>query len=157
MSCAEKDDMDIMVAIRKIDSTGKLLTSLNYPCPVRHDEVTTTMISKSFGSEGYLRASHAISRDDSRTSVDGQEIHYQHDRRELIPPGTKVRLEITIRPIGMVFEKGEGLLLSVAGHSQALLPFVGLEPKEPTDENVGMHTIYTGGGVYDSNLIIPVI
>lgn len=156
MSCAEKEDLDVCVIVRKIDSAGKPLTSLNYPCPVPHGEVTTVQVAKSFGSEGYLRASHAISRDDSRSSPDGQEIFYHHDRREPIPKGTKVRLEITIRPVGMVFEKGEGLLLSIAGHSQAIPMFPGPGPQEPTDDNVGLHTIYTGG-LHDSNLIIPVI
>ncbi|GES65607.1 alpha/beta-hydrolase [Aspergillus terreus] len=34
MSCAEKNDLDVGVVVRKLDSTGRPLMSLNYPCPV---------------------------------------------------------------------------------------------------------------------------
>lgn len=156
MSCAEKNDLDVGVVVRKLDSTGRPLMSLNYPCPVPYDDVPATMASKSFGSEGFLRASHVISRDDSKSSADGQEIFYKHDCCESLPQGTKVRLEFTIRPVGMVFEKGEALQLSIAGHPQAVVLFEGGELKEPVDDNVGKHTVYTGGS-YDSHLIIPVI
>lgn len=156
MSCAEKDDMDVALHIRKIDSSGKLLEHLNYPCPVPTHEVANTNVAKTLGPEGFLRASHAISRDGTRTRSNGQEVFYAHDRREPIQPGTIVRLEITLWPIGMVFEKGEGLMLRISGREMIYPEFEALEPKEPEDENEGIHVVYAGGQ-YDSCLIIPAI
>jgi len=156
MSCAEKDDLDVCVNIRKIDKSGKLLEHLNYPCPVPASEVADTNVAKTLGPEGYLRASHAVSRDDTRTRGDGQEVFYAHDRREPVVPGTKVRLEITLWPIGMVFEKGEGLLLRVSGHENIFPEFEGIKLQEPEDENQGQHVIHTGGE-FESILTIPVI
>lgn len=70
------------VQIRKIDATGKPLEHLNYPCPVPVDQVPDVNVAKTLGSQGFLRASHAISRDESRTRSGGQEVFYTHDRRE---------------------------------------------------------------------------
>jgi hypothetical protein len=39
MSCEEHDDMDVYVQIRKTNADGKLLVSLNYPCPMPEPEV----------------------------------------------------------------------------------------------------------------------
>lgn len=156
MSCAAKDDMDVAVNIRKISASGELLEHLNYPCPVPTHEVANTNVAKTLGPEGFLRASHGISRDDSRTRGDGQEVFYTHDRREPVKPGTKVRLQITLWPIGMIFEKGEGLLLRISGHEMIYPEFEALKRKEPEDENEGVHVVYTGGP-YDSCLILPVI
>src|ERR1700712_2109160 len=115
MSCAEKDDMDVTVHIRKRSADGRLLEHLNYPCPVPVEEVADTNVVKTLGPEGFLRASHAISRDDKRTRGNGQEVFYAHDRCEKLKPGSKVRLEITLWPMGMVFEKGEALVLRISG------------------------------------------
>lgn len=156
MSCREKDDMDVVMNIRKIDKHGSLLEHLNYPCPVPTVEVANTNVSKTLGPEGYLRASHSISRDPTRSSDDGQEVFYSHDRREPVQPGKIVPLEITLWPTGMVFEEGEGLLLRVAGHEMNFPEFEGLRITEPQDENIGFHTIHTGGS-YDSHLILPFI
>lgn len=148
--------MDVTVHIRKINTSGNALESLNYPCPVPAHEVANTNVAKVIGPEGFLRASHAISRDNSRSSADGQQVFYAHDRREAVPPGTKVRLEISLWPIGMVFEKGEGIMLRVSGGEMIYPEFVHLAPTEPEDENAGSHVVHTGGQ-YDSCLILPVI
>lgn len=156
MSCAEKDDMDVGVMIRKIDSAGKLLEHLNYPCPVPTEQVPNVNVAKTLGPQGFLRASHRISRDDSRSRGDGQELFYTHDRREPIKPGTIVELQITLWPIGMVFAPGEGIVLSVSGHDMIYPEVDFLRLQEPDDENVGTHNIHTGGQ-YESRLILPII
>lgn len=151
MSCDEHDDMDVNIQIRKIDANGKLLTSLNYPCPVPAEKVADTNVAKFLGCDGMLRASHRVSKE----IVDGLP-RYKHDRNEKIHPGTIVELEIPLWPIGMVFESGEGIVLRVAGHELRLPELKVLEIKEPVDDNVGRHRIHTGKQ-WDSCLMLPVI
>ncbi|KAB2572782.1 putative serine esterase [Lasiodiplodia theobromae] len=151
MSCAEKDDMDVNVQIRKIGRDGRLLEYLNYPCPVPESEVPDTNVAKFLGPDGMLRASHACTKE----YRDGRPF-YTSTRSEPVPPGTIVPLEIPVWPIGMVFEEGEGIMLRVAGHDLRLPEIEFFRLKEPNDKNVGRHVVYTGGK-YDSHLILPVI
>ena len=148
--------MDVVVQLRKIDRDGKLLVGMNFPCPVPENELPNMSLCKTFGPQGFLRASHVSSRDEARSSADGQEVFYRHDREQKITPGDVVPLEITLWPMGMVFAEGEGMMLRVGGHflGPPLTPANQL--KEPDDENVGQHRVHTGGK-YDSHLIIPVI
>jgi hypothetical protein len=70
ISCAEHDDMDIVVQIRKIDANGQPLQHLNYPCPVPVDEVPDLYTAKTLGPQGFLRALHAVSLDpDSKSDL----------------------------------------------------------------------------------------
>ncbi|KAF2993190.1 hypothetical protein E8E14_000388 [Neopestalotiopsis sp. 37M] len=142
MSCDEHDDMDIIVQIRKIDSKGNPLVALNYPVPCSATDITPNSHIQYYGPEGYLRASHAVSRDETKWSSDKQEIFYAHDREEKIPPGKVVPLEITLLPMGIVFKEGEGIMLRVAGHMLEPTPDA-LPGQEPTDTNVGLHNIHT--------------
>ena len=153
MSCAEKDDLDVVVQIRKISRTGELLEHLNYPLPVPVEQVPNSNVAKTLGPQGFLRASHAISLVPGKSK---NELYYTHDRRERIKPGTVVCLEITLWPIGMVFAEGEGIMFRVAGHDMCYPEVEMIRPTKPIDENVGTHVIYTGGK-YDSHLILPVI
>ncbi|KAJ5128907.1 hypothetical protein N7526_007073 [Penicillium atrosanguineum] len=96
MSCKQKDDMDVVVQLRKIDGSANLLEGVNFPCLVPESEVPPAETSKLFGPQGFLRASSSISRDQARSSTDCQEIFYRHDRAEKISPGTIIPLEITL-------------------------------------------------------------
>lgn len=156
MSCKEKDDMDVVVQLRKIDSSGNLLEGVNFPCPVPEGEVPPAETSKLFGPQGFLRASSSVSRDQTRSSTDGQEIFYKHDQEEKVAPGTIVPLEITLWPMGMVFAAGEGILLRVGGHFLSAPSVVLMKPQETDDENIGQHYIHTGGS-HDSCLVLPVV
>jgi uncharacterized protein len=155
MSTQDSDDMDVTVQIRKINSKGEPLKHLNYSCPVPEAEVPDVNIAKTLGPQGFLRASHRISldRENSASEVD---LFYTHREREPIPPGTKVRLEIPLWPIGMVFAAGEGIILRVSGHDMCLPEAEVMRVLVPEDENVGNHIIHTGGN-FDSSLTIPVI
>lgn len=154
MSCAEHDDMDVVVQLQKVDKSGRPLVQVNYPVPDTVQKLAHNSHVKTFGPRGFLRASHTISKDDPQTSPDGQEIYYGHNKQEVIEPGTIVQLEITFTPMGMVFGPGEGLRLRIAGHD--------LDPEvvpitEPIDFNKGVHHIHTGGIKYDSNFNLPII
>jgi hypothetical protein len=153
MSCAQHDDMDVVVQIRKISASGQLLEHLNYPCPVPVEEVPNVNVAKTLGPQGFLRASHSISLAPGGTE---NEVFYTHDKREPIEPGTVVKLDITLWPMGMVFAAGEGIMLRIAGHDMCHPETELVRVKEAVDENVGDHVIHTGAQ-YDSYLIIPVI
>lgn len=154
MSCKEHDDMDVVVQLRKIDKSGTLLKGINFPFPVPESEAPEGETIKSYGPQGFLRASMSCSRDEARSSSDGQQVFYTFDRSQKIEPGTIVPVEITLWPMGMVFAKGEGIMLRVAGHFLSEPPNEILRLKEADDENVGQHNIHTGGR-YKSCLILP--
>ncbi|ETS74386.1 hypothetical protein PFICI_14252 [Pestalotiopsis fici W106-1] len=154
MSCAEMGDLDVVVQIRKISAKGELLEHLNYPCPVPVEQVPNTNIVKFLGPQGLLRASHIVSKDEENST--DVEIIYKHDKLKAIEPGSMVKLEITLWPIGMVFAKGEGIMLRVAGHDLSYPEVEDVTKVEPDDENVGRHIVYTGGE-FDSTLTIPVV
>lgn len=156
MSCKEHDDMDVVVQLRKLDKSGKMLKGINFPFPVPESEAPEGETIKHYGPQGFLRASALPSRDDFRSSSDGQQIFYRFDVAEKIAPGTIVPLEIIFWPAGMVFAEDEGIALLVAGHFLSEPPNEMMRAKEPEDENVGQHNIYTGGR-YDSSLILPKI
>ncbi|KAL4742145.1 alpha/beta-hydrolase [Aspergillus similis] len=156
MSCDEKDDMDIVVQVRKVDKDGKVMTHMNFPAPDVESDLEDVCLYKYFGPQGFRRASHSVSRDESMSSRDGQEVFYRHDCQEKIPPGKIVPVEITLWPMGMVFGAGEGVMLRIAGHDMGGSLFPGLPVAGPDDENVGNHTVYTGGE-YDSCLILPIV
>ncbi|KAF5530902.1 cocaine esterase [Fusarium mexicanum] len=162
MSCLDHDDFDVVVQIRKIDNQGRQLSHLNYPCPVPIEEVPDVNTAKTLGPQGFLRASHSVSlhgdggpvvSDDLSRETD---VLHSHRVRQPISPGTIVRLEIPIWPIGMVFAAGEGIALKVSGHDMCLPETDLCRLTEPEDENVGRHYVHTGGD-YDSHLVIPVI
>ena len=154
MSCAEHDDMDIVVQIRKVSSDGRLLQHLNYPCPVAIGEVPDLNTAKTLGPQGFLRASHAGTLD-SLASV-GNDLIYKHNTRKPVTPGSIVELNIPLWPIGMTFAKGEGIMLRVSGHDMCLPETEMCRLTEPEDCNVGRHILHTGGQ-YPSALIVPVI
>ncbi len=148
--------MDVVVQLRKLDTNGKLFAGLNFPAPVPATEAPEDATAKTYGPQGFLRASSAASRDEELSSLDGQEVFYRHDREEKIAPGTIVPLDITLWPMGMVFAAGEGIMLRVAGHSisEPSVEAMGLEVTD--EENLGRHHIHTGGK-YDSGLVLPVV
>ncbi len=154
LSCPEHDDIDVAVQIRKISATGQLLEHLNYPCPVPVSEVPSLNVAKTLGPQGFLRASHAITKDVDLSR--GNEFYYKHDRRVPIKPGSIVSLDITLWLIGMVFAKGEGIMLRISGHDMCLPEFEGVRLTEAVDSNVGIHNVYTGKE-YPSSLTLPVI
>ncbi|KAK3112421.1 hypothetical protein LTR53_011326 [Teratosphaeriaceae sp. CCFEE 6253] len=154
VSCAEHDDMDIVVQIRKIDASGRPLKHLNYPVPVPIDDVPDFNVAKTLGPQGFLRASHAVSLDPAKSQ--GNDLFYTHRVRQPLEPGTVAELDIPIWPIGMAFGAGEGIMLRVSGHDMCLPETEMCRVTEPEDANVGTHVVHTGDR-YASALTIPVI
>ena len=148
--------MDVVVQIRKLDKSSNILKGMNFPFPVPESEAPEGETIKHYGPQGFLRASASPSRDEARSSSDGQQVFYKFDCEKKISPGTIVPLEITLWPMGMVFAEGEGLMLLVAGHFLSEPVTEALRIQEPDDENVGQHHIHTGGK-YESCLILPTI
>lgn len=154
--------MDVVVQIRKVDSSGTPPVGINFPCSFSEDEISNAKTCKLFGPQGFLRASSAVSRDDDdpRSSRDGQEVFYRHDAEEKITPGTIISLEITLWPMGMDFAKDEGIMVRVGGHflsepsSEVMRP-TSVEV-ESENENMGSHYVHTGGK-YDSCTVLPVV
>jgi len=153
MSCDSHTDMDVVVQIRKIDASGRLLAHANIPAPVPVQDLPDANVVKYFGPCGILRASHSVSQLPRKSEEEPP--NYSHKSAEPVPTGTKVALEIPIWPIGMVFEECEGVAVIVAGHDLTP-PDVGSPPPEPADANLGKHTIYAGPET-ESFLMLPVI
>ncbi|KAF5568701.1 cocaine esterase [Fusarium phyllophilum] len=162
MSCPDHEDFDVVVQIRKIDNQGRQLSHLNYPCPVPIDEVPDVNTAKTLGPQGFLRASHHVSLNGDGGPIVSDDLSretavlYSHRFRQPISPGTIVRLEVPIWPIGMMFAAGEGIALNISGHDMCLPETDMCRLREPEDENVGRHYVHTGRK-YDSHLVISVI
>lgn len=50
MSCKERDDMDLVVQLKKIDNFGNPLAGVNFPCRASETSVPEAETSKLFGS-----------------------------------------------------------------------------------------------------------
>ncbi|KAM0542634.1 hypothetical protein ACHAPJ_012713 [Fusarium lateritium] len=154
MSCKDHDDMDIAVQIRKISKSGETLEHLNCLCPVPIEQVPELNTVKYIGPQGFLRASHAVTRVEELS--DEQEVFYKHDRRQPVTPGSIVEVEITLWPMAMVFAAGEGLMLRISGHDMCYPEADSIQPASINNEDVGYHEIHAGGK-YDSVLVLPFI
>lgn len=111
-------------------------------------------MTKTLGPQGFLRVSHTITKVPELSTE--QEIFYQHDRREAISPGSIVKVEITLWPMGMVFAPGEGVMLRVSGHDMAYPESDRVKLDTVSNENIGFHEIHTGGK-HDSHVVLPII
>jgi predicted acyl esterase len=103
------------------------------------------------GGHGRLRASH---RELDETKSTSHQPYHAHTQIKKLREGEIVPLEIEIWPHAMIWEAGEKIRLSVAGHN--LRPE--LTTRTPTVKtlNQGEILIHTGGK-YDSYLLVPYI
>ncbi|VUC23379.1 unnamed protein product [Clonostachys rosea] len=165
MSCADTDEMDVYVIIRKLDAQGNELLHLNIPledlpAEVKEADVPHGNIFKYVGPNGRLRASKRefleheprLTPEQSKALYPA-EIWHPLDQEEKIRPGEVVRLEIPLWPSGIIFQTGESMRLEVKGHEVALPEFPALD-RVPTNLNRGMHVIHSGPE-YPSSLIVP--
>jgi predicted acyl esterase len=138
VSAEQTDDMDIFVAVTKVDANGQ---------PVKFEP---TM--------GFLRLS--LRELDPKRST--PYIPYQKSvvgAGSKVKPGTIVHASVEIPPTSYMFHKGESLRLDIAGNDSVQnvtgVPLVTGTFKF-TSLNAGNNTIYTGGD-HDSSLAIPVV
>ncbi|MFO1400612.1 MAG: CocE/NonD family hydrolase [Steroidobacteraceae bacterium] len=135
------DDMDVFVALQKLDATG---APVGFTFYAFHDDGPVAL--------GWLRASHREL--DAARSRAWQPVH-PHTRELPLPPGEPVALEIEIWPASTWFRAGETLRVVVQGsdvctESPPQLPFA----RHGDLRNSGRHVIRTGGR-YDSQLLVP--
>lgn len=137
------DDMDMFVAIEKLDGQGAPVHFIFY-----------SMYEDGPVALGWLRASHREL--DPERSRPEQPFH-RHTREQRLSPGERVPLEIEIWPSSTRFLAGETLRLRVQGRD---IPEGGLAnapfARHQDTRNAGLHVIHAGGR-YDSHLLIPVI
>jgi predicted acyl esterase len=165
MSCADLDDMDVYVILRKLDSTGKALLNYNIPWENQKPGTTAEMIPdeniyKYVGPSGRLRASKRAATTEEPDMLESRkenqeptELFFPHDKSEKVPPGQVVKLKIPIWAGGIHFEAGESLRLEIKGHDPILPEYPALR-KGPKNLNKGRHEILTGGH-FSSTLTIP--
>ena len=136
------DDMDIFVAIQKLDLAGNLVPFAFW-----------THFDNGPVALGWLRASHREL--DETKSTEYQPI-LAHRRELKIENRTIVPLEIEIWPSGTRFEAGEKLRLIIQGVDVYQYPKPTMADRHEDTVNHGRHVIYAGGK-HDSHLLVPVI
>jgi uncharacterized protein len=137
------DDMDIFVALQKLDAKSDLVGFTFY-----------AFFENGPVALGWLRASHRAL--DPKRSRPEQPVHL-HDREDLLRSGEPVPVEIEIWPSSTLFRAGETLRVVVQGsdvYKEGLprLPFA----RHEATRNRGVHIIHTGGQ-YDSHLLAAVV
>ena len=137
------DDMDLFVALQKIDRDGSELPFVFY-----------AMLENGPLALGWLRVSH-WELDEARSRPE-QPFH-PHRRERLLRPGERVAAEIEIWPSSTRFEAGQRLRVLVQGRDTQTSaapnsPFL----RHESLRNKGLHVIHTGGSC-DSHLLVPVI
>jgi predicted acyl esterase len=136
------DDMDIFVAIQKLDVAGQVVP---FPFFAQFENGPVAL--------GWLRASHREL--DAAKSTEYQPV-LQHHRELKVADGEVVPLEIEIWPSGTRFEAGEALRLVVQGADIYSYPKPCVQDLHEDTVNRGEHVIH-GGGRYDSYLLVPVL
>lgn len=131
------DDMDLFVAIQKLDAEGNWVPTwiLGKPHP---------------GAAGKLRVS--MRELDEEKSTDYQPYH-TYKTIDKLKPGEVVPVDIEIWPTSRIWHAGEQIRVEVMGHYERIDWF---EPFDYNTHNEGDHIIHTGSQ-YDSFLQIPVV
>ncbi len=143
VSTTAADDMDLFVALQKLDRNGREVGFVFY-----------AFYENGPVALGWLRASHR--EIDPQLSSSYQPVH-RHVRELPLKSGVPVALDIEIWPSSTQFDAGETLRVVVQGHdiyTDALpnLPFA----RHQELRNRGAHTLHTGG-TFDAHLLVPLI
>ncbi|WP_051421528.1 CocE/NonD family hydrolase [Paenarthrobacter nicotinovorans] len=135
------NDMDLFVALKKIDTAGK---EVNFPFFSTFDDGNVAL--------GWLRVSRRQLADDSRP----EQPRYTHQTEELFTEGEIVPVEIEIWPSSTLFHTGETLRLVVQGHDVNSYEQGLFAQGHTYTRNSGRHIIHSGNG-HDSHLLLPII
>ncbi|SNX87812.1 related to acyl esterases [Melanopsichium pennsylvanicum] len=170
-----EQDFTVYIALRKLDSNGKLLfqycwpledlqavaSAQGKPVPQSYDEVLDMNTSKCIGPTGQIRASRRKVRapkagdEEDNLSLPGWPYH-PHDEEQLVPPGTVVEIETGIWPANIRINKGESLRLDLTPVNQEFVDLPFMVGKPTQSANKGKQTFFFGAK-YDSYLVIPTI
>jgi uncharacterized protein len=154
MSTPTQDDMDVFIVIRKLDKDGHELQHFNIPFEdlpegTTEEDIPWENIYRYIGPNGRLRASHRAVQtepgypEEKRRLLSDAYVWHPHDKTEKIKPGEIVKLEISLWPGGMIFDKGESMRLDIMGHHPIIPEYEGLD-KFFQNPNVGKHELHTG-------------
>jgi hypothetical protein len=163
MSCAEADDLDVYVILRKLDADGRPLMHINIPLESLPEgtvaaDIPDLNIFKYLGPNGRLRASHRrLSADPGVTEEQSSLLTpalawHSHEYEDKIPPGQIVCLDIPLWPSGIIFDRGESIRLEIKGHEVTLPEFPALH-RVPENLNRGRHIVYSGPE-YPSSIVL---
>jgi uncharacterized protein len=141
MSAPDADDMDVFVAVQKLDAYGDLV---GFPFYAVFEDGPVAL--------GWIRASHR-ELDPARSSP-WQPV-LAHRRAVPLAAGEIVPLEIEILPSGTLFRAGETLRLVIQGRDVYRYPRPLIQALHDDSVNRGPHVIWAGGD-YDSHLLLPV-
>jgi len=143
VEAVEADDMDLFVAIQKLEADGSYVPFVFY---AMNEDGPVAL--------GWLRASHREL--DVARSRPEQPVH-PHTREQRLQPGEPTAVEIEIWPSSTLFRAGQQLRVVVQGSDivDQGLPNAPFARHEQT-RNRGTHVIHSGGP-RDSHLLIPVI
>ncbi len=137
----DADDMDLFVAIEKLDRRGTRVPFVFY-----------AMNENGPVALGWLRVSHRAL--DALRSRPQQPVH-SHLAEQRLAPGERVPVDIEIWASATQFREGECLRVVVQGHDipEPGVPNAPMARHEDT-RNRGLHILHTGGA-YDTHLLIP--
>lgn len=136
------DDMDLFVAIQKVDRSGEIVP---FPFFSNHEDGPVAL--------GWLRVSHRELDEEKSTPY---RPYLTHRSEQKLAAGEVVPVEIEIWPSSTLFEAGERLLIVVQGSDIYAYPEEMNTPGHAATVNRGAHVIHTGGK-YNSHLLVPVI
>jgi predicted acyl esterase len=136
------DDMDLFVAVQKLDEQGRLLP-FSYLNALEDGPVAL----------GWLRVSHR-ELDPGRSTP--EQPWHPHLREQRLKPGEVVPVEIEIWPSSTLFRKGEQLRVVVQGSDIQHYPPGVVAMGHSKTRNHGTHVIHAGGP-HDSHLLVPVV
>jgi uncharacterized protein len=140
MSAPDADDMDVFVALQKLDRYGDLV---GFPYYAVFEEGPVAL--------GWLRASHREL--DQRRSTPWQPV-LAHRGEQKPARGQIVPLDIEVLPSGTRFDPGDSLRLVIQGRDIYRQPRPLTQTFHDESVNHGPHVIHTGGR-FDSHLLVP--
>lgn len=143
VSADEADDLDLFIAIEKLDAAGAKTGFTHYA--VFEDGPVAL---------GWLRVSRREL--DAARSTAFQPV-LAHARDLKITPGAVVRVEIEILPSGTLFAAGETLRLIVSGRDIYNYPKPMLYMRHEDTVNRGPHRLHSGIGTEPAHLLVPVV
>lgn len=151
VSCADLDDMNVYVCLRKLSKSGEPMLNLNITWsdvpvksiadipPDRQSEVILYV-----GPVGILRTSHR--EIDQEKSMHENLPYHPHVKEQKILPGDVVRLEIGIWAMGVEYEAGQSVAVQIS-RSNPSMHF--------STENFAKNKRRHFGGQYQSHVILP--